>query len=99
MEYIIEAPLDKAPEQLLQRFPRWRSRIESEYCLNEPFRALCDDWCICAEARERWRSSEAPVAARRRNEYGEWLAELEQEIEEWLQHDAQAAPIRTGGES
>jgi hypothetical protein len=26
------------------------------------------------------------VAAERRHEYGEWLAELEQEIEEWLQH-------------
>ena len=35
----------------------------------------------------------------REEEYDEWLAELEQEIEEWLQHDAHAAPIRAGGES
>ena len=99
MEYIIEAPLDQAPEQLLQRFSRWRSRIESEYSINEPFRALCDDWRICAEARARWHSSQAPVAALRRQEYDEWLAELEQEIEEWLQHDVDATPIRVGGES
>jgi len=99
MEYIIEAPLDQPPDQLLQRFPRWRSRIESEYCLNEPFRALCDDWRICAEARERWSLSEAPVATLRRNEYEEWLTELEQEIEEWLQHELHATPVRAGGES
>lgn len=99
MEHISDAPFDQPPDQLLQRFPGWRSRIESEYSLNEPFRALCDDWRICAEARERWHSSQAPVAALRRQEYDEWLAELEQEIEEWLQHFANATPIRAGGES
>ena len=99
MEHIIEAPLDQPPEQLLQRFEGWRRQIESEYRRSEPFRALCDDWRICAEARERWRSSEAPVAALRRHEYDEWLAESEREIEEWLAHDAHATPIRAGGES
>jgi len=89
MEHISEAPLDQPPNQLLQRFTRWRRRIESEYAQSEPFRTLCDDWRICAEARERWRSSQAPVAVLRRNEYDEWLAELEQEIEEWLQHGPQ----------
>lgn len=84
MECISEAPLDQPPIDLFRRFPALRRRIESEYRVSEPFRTLCDDWRICAEAKARWCSSEAPVAARRRTEYNEWLAELEQEIEEWL---------------
>jgi hypothetical protein len=99
MEHISEAPLDQPPEHLLRRFEGWRRQIESEYRRSEPFRALCDDWRVCAEAGERWRSSQAPIAAQRRREYREWLAELEQEIEDWLQHDLPATPIRAGGES
>jgi hypothetical protein len=92
MEHISEAPLDQPPDHLLQRFQPRRREIESEYLRSEPFRALCDDWRVCAEARERWRTSRAPVAALRRHEYDEWLAELEQEIEDWLQHSPGATP-------
>ena len=87
MECISEVPLGQPPIDLLRRFPDWRRQIESEYRGSEPFRALCDDWRVCAEARASWCSSEAPVAARRCSEYSEWLAELEQEIEEWLKRD------------
>ena len=84
MENVSEAPFGQALGHVLQHFAGWTRQIESEYHRSETFRALCDDWWICVEARDRWRSSEDPVAAERRHEYGEWLAELEQEIEEWL---------------
>jgi hypothetical protein len=86
MENVSEAPLGQTLVYVLQYFPGWTRQIESEYHRSETFRALCDDWWICVEARDRWRSSEDLVAAQRRREYGEWLAELEHEIEEWLQH-------------
>lgn len=84
MKHIIEAPPDPSLASVFRRFPGLRHRIESEYRQSEPFRALCDDWRICAEASARWAASDAPVAEQRRREYDEWLAELEQEITEWL---------------
>ena len=71
--------------------PNRAERIESEYRANPGFKALCDDFQLCALAREKWEQSEAPVAPERRHEYAEWLEELLQEIEDWLEQSARAA--------
>ena len=94
MENSNEVPLDRALAHALAHFPGWARRIEAEYRRSETFRALCDDWWVCAEARDRWHSSQAPKAVDRRREYREWYAELEEEIEEWLQRPKMPAGLR-----
>lgn len=65
--------------------PAWAGFIEAEYRMNRDFQALCADYLVCALAKEKWDKSEAPVAAKRRLEYADWLDELVQDIKEWLQ--------------
>lgn len=71
--------------------PNRAERIESEYHANRDFQALCDDFQTCALAREKWEQSEEPIAPERRREYAEWLEELLQEIEDWLEESAAAS--------
>ncbi|MEE4175175.1 MAG: hypothetical protein V2I57_13065 [Xanthomonadales bacterium] len=68
----------------LRRFPARAQLIENEYGARNDFRSLCDDLQLCVDALARWQSSDSPVAAARVAECAQSLAELEQEIETWL---------------
>ena len=75
--------------------------IESEYQRSESFRSLCKDFHVCARALKKWHCSEASTARQRESEYAECLAELEQEIRDWLQciRSAGAGEARPGEET
>ena len=65
--------------------PNRAESIESAYRTDPGFQAMCDDFQLCALAREKWDQSEEPIAIERRREYAEWLEELLEEIEDWLE--------------
>jgi len=77
--------------RLESHLPDWAEIIETEYRNSKDFRALCNDFQVCAVAREKWEGSEAPIAPERRREYSEWLEELLVEIKDWLQQSATAS--------
>jgi hypothetical protein len=77
--------------RLERQFPNWAEAIEREYRDSKDFRALCNDFQVCAVAKEKWEESEAPIAPERRREYAEWLEELLVEIKDWLQQSATAS--------
>lgn len=81
----------KTLQSLVGYFPDWAEIIESEYRTSKDFRALCEDFQVCALAKEKWDQSDVPIAPQRRHEYAEWLEELLQEIKDWLQQSACAS--------
>ena len=52
---------------------------------NPAFRELCEDYCSCANALEKWRGMRGTANPERVREYEELLAELVKEIEDWLE--------------
>ena len=70
---------------LLSRFGERRPLVEAEFRRSDEFRSLCEDYLLCANAMDKWRVSNASIAAQREREYAQWLAELEMEVREWLE--------------
>ena len=56
---------------------------------NPAFRELCEDYCSCAIALEKWRGTPGSTYLERVQEYEELLAELVKEIEDWLENLSQ----------
>lgn len=75
---------DPCLERVIERFSHRKSLIEREYARCETFQGLCDDWLVCSDAFQRWRSAEGSLAQSRRSEYQALMAELEREIASWL---------------
>ena len=88
MNQVSNAFTDQSLARVIERFPRWKAPIEREYARSETFHSLCDDWLVCSDAFQRWRSVEGSVARSRRSEYRTLMAELEQEIASWLDYVA-----------
>jgi len=90
----MESTHDPQPEEVLEfvfeHFGGWSQQIEPQFQRSETFRALCNDYLLCAYAMERWQSSDLPIAAQRAEEYAESMTELETEIRDWLE-SSQAA--------
>jgi len=86
---------DPQPEEVLafvsERFGDWKRQIEPQFHRSETFRALCNDYLLCANAMERWQASDAPIAAQRADEYAESLTELETEIRDCLERARSAS--------
>jgi len=82
---------DGALEFVLKRFGDRKRQVELQFDRSETFRALCNDYLLCANAMERWQASDAPVAAQRADEYAESLTELEMEILDWLERERSAS--------
>ena len=72
--------------RVISQFEGWKTRIEKSFQESEDFRSLCEDYAICARALENWQASNAATATERQQEYTELLAELGQEIHDWLEH-------------
>lgn len=51
----------------------------------ESFRALCEDYRECSAALERWEQRNGDEAVRRREEYTQLLAELDEDVRTWLE--------------
>lgn len=71
-------------DTVASRFPGRRLLIRAAWTASDSFRELCEDLSLCDETIARWRGSNAPLASERLAECAEWKAELEQEIEQWL---------------
>jgi hypothetical protein len=90
----------------LGRFMAERLAVPAEWLTaecerSESFRALCEEYALCADALARWRASKAPIGPVRQREYGECLLDLKQEIDEWLadrQMDAGVSADNLGGD-
>jgi hypothetical protein len=75
---------DPCLERVIERFPNRKSLIEREYARSESFQSLCDDWLVCSDTIQRWRSVDGSLAQSRRSEYRALMAELEREMVFWL---------------
>lgn len=77
--------LDGSIARVIKHFKGWESYIEYSCHKDGEFRALCEDFAVCERALENWKASDAIVALQRQKEYAELLADLEQEIQSWLE--------------
>lgn len=93
-----DGQLDEALACAIHRLPGLVDAIEEEFRRSEAFRALCEDLLVCAIAVTRWEASDAPAAPVRRQEYGQWLGELEAEIVDWLKAGTAHSPKQAGEE-
>jgi len=73
--------------RVISQFEDWKTRIEQSFRESDDFRSLCKDYAVCERALENWQASNEAVAAQRRQEYTELLAELGKEILDWLEHN------------
>ena len=72
--------------RVISRFKDLKTRIEQSFQENDDFRSLVEDYAVCARALENWQASNAATATQRQQEYTELLAELGEEINDWLEH-------------
>ena len=70
--------------QIGSSFPGYGRLIDHAYRSDPTFRELCDDYLKCAAALKRWRQSDGDKPSPRSEEYSELLAELAEEVKEWL---------------
>jgi hypothetical protein len=85
VEYMNGERLDGSIARVIKHFNGWESYIEHSCHNDSEFRSLCEDYAVCDRALENWQASDAVVALQRRKEYAEWLADLEREIQNWLE--------------
>jgi len=72
--------------RVISRFEDCKVHIEQSFQESDEFRSLCKDYAVCERALENWQASNAATATQRQKEYTELLAELGDEIHDWLKH-------------
>jgi hypothetical protein len=65
-------------------FPRYAGEIERAYAESGEFRSICSDLLACHRALVHWCGVDTDAGAARREEYGELLESLKQELLDWL---------------
>ena len=70
--------------QISSSFPGYERLIDHAYRSDPTFRELCDDYRKCAVALKRWQHLDGDKPSPRTEEYSELLAELAEEVKEWL---------------
>ena len=95
VEYMKDERFEDSLARVTKHFDGWECHIQCSYNENDEFRSLCEDYAACARSLENWQASDAAVAVQRQNEYAELLAELKEEIHNWLDqqyvHDQSAS--------
>lgn len=81
-----EARRSRVVALLDNHFSDWKGQFEWGFQRDENFQSLCRDYYACARALEAWKASDSENAPKRRQEYAELLAELEQEVRDWLEN-------------
>lgn len=71
--------------RVISRFEDLKTCVEQSYQESGDFRSLCEDYAVCERALEKWQASDSAKADDMRQEYTELLAELGEEIEDWLE--------------
>ena len=70
---------------LVDKFPKLKTVIESDFGCDERLLTTCNDYEACAAAAAYWSESESKHAAKRCEEYMQLLLDLETEIIEYAQ--------------
>jgi hypothetical protein len=70
---------------IINLFSDMELEIKRFYREDENFRLLCEDYAVCALALQNMKTANPPPSRERCEEYEQMLAELEREIEVWLQ--------------
>jgi hypothetical protein len=100
VERMSDKRIKSSVARVISRFEDLKTRVEQSYQESGDFRSLCEDYAVCERALEKWQACDAFVAAQRRQEYSELLAELGQEIKDWLEqryvHDQSNKEIELG---
>ena len=65
---------------VLSSFPDHQDKIKSLFREDETFRSLCEDYRKCFQALKHWNQSASEEALVRREEYGNLLQDLSEEI-------------------
>ena len=65
---------------VLATFPEHEETIKRLFKVKDNFRSLCEDYRQCAQASKYWNQSVSEEAPARREEYGELLRDLSEEI-------------------
>ena len=71
---------------ITSRFDDGNGLIAQVFRTDGEFRSLCEDYCDCEQALKGWQASDAATATQRQQEYSKLLAELGQDIREWLEN-------------
>ena len=64
----------------MSSFPDHQDKIKSLFREDETFRSLCEDYRKCFQALKHWNQSASEEALVRREEYGNLLQDLSEEI-------------------
>ena len=67
-----------------ERFPDQKHRIDRLIVKDSEFLSLAEDYDVCISALQYWAGSDEPEAESRVIEYHTLIAELEQEISQYL---------------
>lgn len=86
MKHMSDKRTEDSVARVISRFEDWKPRIEQSFQESAEFRSLCEDYTVCANALEDWQTSKAATAAQRQQEYTDLLAELGEEIQDWLEN-------------
>ena len=65
---------------VVKRFPDHKDSILKFFRENQNFQIICEDYCRCSAALQRWNRSTSEEAVVRKQEYQDLLQELEVEI-------------------
>ena len=76
--------MENQPHYIRERFPDQKPRIDFLMANDSEFLALIEDYDICITALRYWAGSDEPEAESRVIEYHTLIAELEQEISQYL---------------
>jgi len=85
VEVVSDIRSKSALARVIRQFKDWETRIKQYHNESGDFRSLCEDFAVCERALEKWQASDAAMAAQRQQEYEELLAELRNEIQDWLE--------------
>ena len=77
--------IEDSVARVIIQFKDWETCVEQSFQESDDFRALCEDYAVCARALENWQASNSALAVQRCQEYTELLAELGEEIKDWLE--------------
>jgi hypothetical protein len=82
---------------VLEKFPEAMAKIQQLFQQSPSFQSLCEDYRDCLAAWQHWRQAASEEAPALCQSYTELLQELEQEVREYLEHEAAPGSIHGEG--
>lgn len=83
-----KAALEMVLAPVLEKFPEARAKIQQLFQQSPSFQSLCQDYRDCLAAWQHWRQAPSEDAPALCQSYAELLQELDQEVQDYLEHEA-----------